>query len=276
MLLSTRRLLWLVVFLTSPSRPAFSEDHARNVSPPIATAGRIEVSEIRIARIRASDASPAADLTNMEIALWIDVEDATAREFLVRIVSLEPIVDDTGTRLSPDNRLRDIRPLAMEVRADESKSARGRRGPVVRLLLDAPSRAATRIRSLKGRVEVTSSGREIINLENILARVGKTVQHELLAETRIVPQIKSADGMTEVTLTVTGQHDRLMAWTIAQNGKPLEPESEWRSAEGGSVQTSGQDYRQLQLDQNTSLMMAVATGGKKQVIDFEFVNVDLP
>lgn len=255
---------------------AFAQGQLQERTPPIASSGPVEVNEIRIARVSVSDASPEADLTNMRLSLWIDVKDAKARDFLVRLVKLAPIADDTGKILSTDERRKEIRPLAEEVRASELKSFRGRRGPVVSLLLDAPSRGASRIKTLKGRIEVTPAGRETITLKNLPSLVGKQVKHDLLTETNVVPRIEIDDDLTEVTLEITGQHDRLIDWAVAQDGQPLRPAMESKSGIRDPVKSLGKGYRRIRLNKNTSLLIAVTTIGMKQVIDFEFADLDLP
>ena len=79
-----------------------------------------------------------------------------------------------------------------------------------------------------------------------------------------------------IHVQVTGQHDRLINWTVAQDGQPLTPASLSKSAAGDLVQSSGKGFRRLRPNENTSLLITVATVGEKQVIDFEFTDIDLP
>ena len=279
MLTSRRYLFYLGVLLIyyCNCTPGFAQEQVPERTPPTATSGQVEIDAIRITRIEASDASPEADLTNMQLSMWIDVKDAKARTFLVRLVKLEPIVDDMGKVLSTDDRRRDILPLAKEVLASELKTSRDRNGPVVSLWLDAPSRGASQLKSLKGRFKVTPAGTETLELENLPSIVGKQVKHKLLTETNVmVKSIEWGDYSTDVTLEVTGQHDRLINWTVAQDGQPLTPASLSKSAAGDLVQISGKGFRRLRPNENTSLLITVATVGEKQVIDFEFTDIDLP
>ena len=276
MLTSICRSLCLGAILLCSHTSLLAQQPAPELTPPIAIDGRVEVDEIRIERVRVSDASPPADLTNMRLALWVDVKDPTAREFLVRILKLEPVIDDTGKLLSTRQRRHHMPILTSEVRGNELKTFRGRHGPVIRLLLDAPARSASRIKRLKGQIEVLPSGRKTITLDNLPSLVDKQLKHDLLTETNVVPRIERDDDVTEVTLEITGRRDRLIAWTVARNGKPLRAHMESESAEGDAVKKWGQGFRRLQPDESTSLLIAVTTAGQKQVIDFEFSDLELP
>lgn len=273
---STRLFSCFLLLLTCHCTSGFAQEQSPECTPPIATDGRVEVDEIRISRVRASGASREADLTNMRISLWVDTKDPNARDCVVRIVELEPIVDDTGKVLSTEDRRRNMLPLQKEQRAREFKTFRGRRGPVVSLLLDAPLRRASRIKLLKGRLEITPARTEKIIVDNLPSLVGKRVKHDLLKKLTIVPRIEIVDDTTEVTLDITGQTDRLIAWTVAQDGKPLNWANQSESARADPVRTVGHGYPRFQPNKKTSLLLAVATVGMKEIIDFEFSDLELP
>ena len=256
---------------------AFSQERSDKQTPLVASDGQIEITEIRIARVRVSDASPKADLTNMMLALWIDVKDTDARQFLVRLVSLEPIVDDTGKTLSTDKRRSEIDFLREETRTREFRSARNRKGPVIRMTLDAPASRASKIKAIKGRIELFATGSETITLKNLPSLVDKRIKHKSLSEIKIVPRINKVFGdSTEVALSVSGKQDRLIDWTVVHNGRQLFEDSMSKSSNRDSATILGKAYRRFQPDENTSLLIKIATAKKKQTIDFEFTDVELP
>ena len=233
---SIRCLLCSAFFLAYFHTLSSAEEPIPKRTLPIATSGQIEVDAIRIARVKVSGASPNADLTKMRLSLWIDVKDAKAREFLMRLVKLDPVVDDTGKLLSTKDRRKKILSLKKEVRTTGRKTFRGRNGPIVPWLFDAPARGASRIKTFKGRIEITPIGREEIVLKDLPSLVGKQIKHDLLAATNIVPRFDIGNDVTEITLAVTGQHDRLIAWTVAQDGKPLRAVMRGRGAADDSIQ----------------------------------------
>src|SRR5690349_16861788 len=78
--------------------PGEERDAKSDSTPVIARSGDIEVSSIKIIREKASDAAKGADLTNMQLELWLTrkwSQDAP-RSYLVKILELAPIEDNTG------------------------------------------------------------------------------------------------------------------------------------------------------------------------------------
>lgn len=93
--------LVVVVLLSSIGVLGQEPKQATDRVPVIATSGQVEIASIRITREKVSDAAKEADLTNMQIELWLTQSAATGSpgNYLVKLVELGPIEDDTGRLL---------------------------------------------------------------------------------------------------------------------------------------------------------------------------------
>jgi hypothetical protein len=239
--------------------------------PVIAVSGDTEISSIRIQRERASDAAIDADLTNMEIRLWLTSKwEGEAGEALLRVTELAPILDSTGKLLSTKARLERMDFLHGEVRGHESGITRGRQGPVIRLLLDAPARQATTIQSIKGKAMVSQSISTRLEFADLQSLSGKPLNHPKLKNLQIVPTISVNDGDTVLSLHVPNGHARLMVWGIVKNRRMLDPSSE--STDGITLQ---QHYDGDQM-KDSSLGIMIAEPSPPKVFEFDFKNVELP
>lgn len=241
-------------------------------TPPIAVSGRVEISEIRIERVKASDASPNADLTFMQIALWVNVGHADGA--LVRLTKLNDVADDKGKTLSTRKRRSGMDFLNREVRASEFKTSRGRSGPVITMVLDAPTRSASQLQKLSGQFEILVSGQERVELKDLPSLVGKPLKNKLLNDIQIVPRIEKDDFGTNVTLAVTGKRSRLVDWTVVNNGESLRASAEFKEPLKNGLKV-GRSFRE-RISKKSSLWIWVATAGKKHVVDFSFSDLKLP
>jgi hypothetical protein len=124
---------------------------------PLAVSGGAEIEEISLHRSKVAYADPDADLAHLRVALWFPFDKGGAAEaaYLVRLVSIDPIRDDTGKGLTGRKRLPAIRQWLQPVRAHNVVARDRREGPVLELTLDAPVRTAKRLQLLAGKVEVT-------------------------------------------------------------------------------------------------------------------------
>src|SRR5262249_17922984 len=155
-----------------------------------------------------------ADLTNMQLELLIDMNRSTNNEAcLIKLVELAPVVDDKGKVLSTKKRLTKIEELQGDVPASSFKGTRGRSGPVVCLLLDAPSRGARSIKAIKGTFEVVPAKVEKLRFVNLPSLVGKPLKHKQLKGIKVVLKITKGELGTTVFLEITGARNRLVNWT---------------------------------------------------------------
>ena len=221
MLTSVHNLFCFAILLTSiNSGLTFAEEPLKPKTPPILESDGVRVDAIHINRTWKSNAPSEVNLSSMEILLWLGMND-TAPQFLVQLVNLEPIIDDTGKVLSTDQRRKEIYVLGRNVVSGTTRWIDSRNGPVVSLTVDAPARKASHIQSFKGRIEVTPISNGSITLKNLPSLIGKQLQHKFLKDLDIVPNIEKDNQVTKVTLKITGQHERLRSWKVQQNGRPL-------------------------------------------------------
>src|SRR4051794_14856955 len=92
-------LLVLPLCLVSPLASGDEPPDDPAITEIIATSGDVMIQEIRIERVKASFAVREADLTYMLVKLWLtsDLDQPQAEHrYLVRLVDLAPVVDDTG------------------------------------------------------------------------------------------------------------------------------------------------------------------------------------
>jgi hypothetical protein len=264
---------WLIALpLLCISAPVVAEED----TPPLALDGSVELNSIYITRWKASDSAASADLTNMRLELWISMPKA--QQYLLRVKKLDDIVDDTGKNLLTEQRRGRIESLEREVRAAGVKAARGKGGPILEFTLDAPARGAKTIRSIKGQFEITSSGSEIVKLKDFSKLVGTRLEHDLLKELAIVPSLDRREDYTDVELKLTGQHDHLLAWTLAKDGEPMR-ESSLGSGPAGDAANSelvSKGYRDLVVDESTELWLRIANKDEEKLVDFEFKDIELP
>lgn len=242
-------------------------------TPAIATSGDVEIESIRIVRAKASDAAKEADLTTMEIQLWLAATaDKRPDETLLKVEDLGPIEDDTGKLLSTKKRLDRLAFLHGEVGGTQYNTMRGKAGPVISLVLEVPARQATTIRSIKGKAVVSPSTSSRLEFKDLSAISGKPLDHPKLKNLSIQPTIEVKKGETVLTLRVPVQHERLKLWGLVKDGEMPQPESE-SSMEGGTVLTA--TYRG-DLSKESSLGIVIAEPGSPKVMEFNFKNVELP
>ncbi|MBX9583551.1 MAG: hypothetical protein K2X87_24885 [Gemmataceae bacterium] len=167
----------------------------------------VEIEEIHVVRRVALDAVKEADLTNMQLGLWFsaDWEAKNGRSPpLIHLQELSAVEDDTGRVLSTERRLKQIEPLRGEVRGNTWKNAGGKQGPVVSLLLDAPARGAGRIKSVKGKAQVTLTKPVSLTFNDLAAVDGKILDHpdmKNLAALKLRFSTEEKDGRVSAKLS---------------------------------------------------------------------------
>ena len=245
-------------------------------TPPIAISGDAEIASIKIVRCKSTDAAIEADLTNMEMELWLtsEFDGKTRRRFLVNLLDLGPIQDDTGKLLSSEKRLKWLPFLHSDFIADSYKASRGKGGPLIRFLLDAPAKQANKIKSIKGKAVVSEW--KLARLEFDLSfKKGKRFDDPNLKELKIEPAIKVEKGETIVSLRVPDRHARLVEWGLARGNQLLRFMS-LSSKDGGNGRLLLEKTYRIDSNMASALVIVIAEPIAPKELEFNFSNVELP
>lgn len=244
--------------------------------PPIATSGAVEIASIRIVREQDSDAVKDADLSNMQIELWLTQKGNGGKpnRYLVKLLELAPIEDDTGKVLSTKGRLKGIELLHGETNPRTSRMSRGKAGPIIGMTLDAPARQATRIKSIKGKASVSKSVLTRLRFENPEAINGKPLNHPQLKDFPIRASIDVEDDNTTLTLVMPHESDRLVDWGLERKFLPTRPFSESKDVEKG--ETVLKKVYKGDHSKRAFLTLSIAELTETKTLEFEFKNVELP
>jgi hypothetical protein len=241
--------------------------------PVIATSGSVEIEKIRISRERISGQVSHADFTNMVVSLWLTSKEESPERTLLQITELDPIYDGTGKLLTTKQRLDALPFLKKDFRGLEQKLSAGKNGPIIDLLLDAPSREATTIKSIKGKAVVSEVKEVHIDFKDLAAINKKVLEDRMLNDFRIEVEIEVIKGETELTLQVPANHERLMWWGLVTNSRRTVPIFfESRSADGDTL------TKKYRGDQTTGTFLGIvmAKPTKTQEMEFHFRNIELP
>src|SRR5438552_3665770 len=104
--------------------------------PLAAPSGDVEITSIRIVRQKSVDYHDPADLTKMQLELWLTSKGKTIdKRHLVSVVELGSIEDDTGKVLSTKIRLEKLRFLSEELISEHGRTGDGKSGPVLDFVL---------------------------------------------------------------------------------------------------------------------------------------------
>jgi hypothetical protein len=244
----------------------------------IAKSGGVEIHEIHITRRKVSYSAQGADLINMTIDLWfpgkVTGQFVDDEGYLVKLLELVPIEDDTGKTLTTKARLKDIATIKGEIRPSTSMSRGGQEGPVVTFVLEAPARGATAIKSIKGKAQVTRYMPTSLRFDDLPSIAGKPLKHPKLKDFEIVPTVEVKDGRTTVTLRVPVHHARLLDWNLGKGAVQLDSESRGESPVQGGVNLE-QTYKGDR-SKGYSLHLSLAEPGATKVVEFVFKSVELP
>lgn len=244
--------------------------------PVIATSGHVEIASIRVAREKVSRASKEADLTNLQIELWLtrDAESNKPSDYLVKLLELAPVEDNTGKLLSTKSRVSAIEYLQDEVAARQINVVRPKEGPVIAITLEVPARTATSIKSLKGKALLSRCTYVCLQFDNLAAINGKVLDHPKLKELPIRSSIKVEDGFSRLTLTVPKHYARLADWGLEEKGQLLSIFSESRSNEKDAIVLE-KTYRGDRV-KSASLRIMIAESNETKTLQFDFKDIELP
>lgn len=272
----------VVLFLCPlPPDGATRAEERMRIAP---ASGGAEVAEIKIIRWSALHAVKTADLTNMHLKLWFPASWKKNRDHhLVRIRSLDPIEDDTGKLLSTGARRNGIEYLRGEVRGDEWMAAGGKGGPFASLFLDAPSRRADKIKSIKGKAEVSLAKAIRLTFDDLASIQGKELEHpdfKGLRAMKLKFSIKEDDGRVTAKMAAPLNFaspwnlGRLRAWAVVEGKKDVRLSSEGVSPQKEGV-TEQKKFTRRGL-KGLSLRLVVLDPVESVTFDFDFQNVPLP
>jgi hypothetical protein len=242
---------------------------------PIAVSGDAEIDSLHVVRRKAGRTTKTADLTNMTIALWLPGKWNTVREgYMVKLLDLKTIEDDTGNLLTTKTRLEWIRYIKGEVRADTTMSSGGKEGPVIRMVVEAPARGAGKIKSIKGKAEVSSVTLASLSFDDLSLMNDKPLDHPKLKDFPIRAIVDVGDGTTTIKLELPPQDGRLWHWWLEKDGAALSLMSEGASKVNGKILPE-KSYRGDRVKEY-SLRLSLAEPVETKVFEFDFTNVDLP
>ena len=279
-------LLFLVssLFLLLPPLPPDGATRAEEKMRIAPASGGAEVEEIKIIRWSALGAVKRADLTNMRLKLWFPATwKRVCDHHLVHILSLDPIKDDTGKLLSTEARRKQIEYLCGEVRGYKWKEAGGKEGPFASLLLDAPARGAEKLKSIKGRAEVSLAKAIRLTFDDLAAIHGKELDHPTFKGLRAMKlkfSIKEKDGSMTAEMTAPlifsspWNLGRLHDWAVVHGKKEVRWSSMGVSGNKEGV-TEHKTFARRGL-KGLSLRLVVLDPVEKMTFDFDFQNVPLP
>jgi hypothetical protein len=242
----------------------------------IAISGDTVIESIQIVREKNSYAAKGADLSNLRLSLWFPHKwkDPTVHQYLVRLTSLEPVSDDTGRELSTKTRLARIDALEDEVIPNRFMSVLGKEGPVLKLVLDAPSGRAEHIKAITGKAEVSPFVTKDIKVD-LSEKIPPFIDDPVLKNLKIRPSVVRSDGQTVITLRVPDSHSRLLEWEVGKKEKPLTFVSETGVASSAGEVGLVKTYVEP-LTKGCYLRVSIAVPIETRVFEFKFKAIEFP
>ena len=273
--LSTRQHVFAVVlvltFLPAIGVRAQDRNDEPEHLPVIATSGSVDVEAIRISRSRASGQAKHADLTNMDVLLWLTSKAEPPEYMLLQLTELDPIHDNTGKLLTTKQRLDALPFLKKDFRVNEYKTVGERNGPIIHLFIEAPAREATTIKSIKGKAVVSEVNSVRIDFKDLAAINKKTLEDPKLKDFKITVEIAVVEGDTELTLQVPPNHERLMWWGLVTNARRTVPITSEAVSGDTLTKTYGGDKTK-----GTFLGIVMGEPINSQEMHFHFKDIELP
>jgi hypothetical protein len=196
-------------------------------------------------------------------------------------LELEPIYDDKGHCLSQGVAPGDTEALKEQWRlyggpeVAEDFPEPGKRGPLLQLSLEPPAWGATRLRRIKGVIEVSAGRWDDLTFRGLAGAAGKPLESSGLVGVRMTPfLLDEADGMT-VVLRVVGVTSRLRCWSLENLGKEAHYERRPAKPVVGGEETSCL-IRRGTVSPRTALTMTVFLATTSQRYAFDIQDVVLP
>ncbi len=259
-----------VNYYTLDSRPRLP-----NLGPPIGIDGQVEIERFDIRRVRAADAVKHADITNMRVDLFIDLKSLPPHlegGYLVRLVELSDIRDDSGKLLLTEIRRKDIDMLYRPIKPRAFNLKRGgRQGPNVDFVIDAPAIGASSLVQLSGEFEIAPYATKLIVFRDLRSQIGMALTHPLLPDVKFRPKIDDGQFPYLEMNSNLEADDRIDEWkmiVLSEDGFRVSPTSQ-----GGGVLRQGFAQR---LPQKFDVWLEVLDVGPSERIKFKFENILLP
>lgn len=245
----------------------------KDIVAPIGRDGNVVIDEFSVERRQVTGAVVGADLTTGTLGLMLESEvkhPSVWGGFLVRIKSLNDIRDNRGHLLLTPKRREGIRYLSYLERPRSTKSgANGKRGPVIHLVLEAPSLGATEISEIKGELEMKYYEPRLIRFENVSAQLGKPLSNSMLADLDIRPDVERGAYPGFSLKASKEAQQRILRWYLVDsNGRMLQSTSEGHAE--GKV-TKG--YPTLPAELN--LVLEIAEIQEHRDLPFRFEKIQL-
>jgi hypothetical protein len=201
----------------------------------------------------------------------------------VDFLELEPIYDDKGHCLYPGVRWGDTEALReqwhvcggpqSEVATDFRQP--GNSGPLVDLLLKPPAWGATRLRRVKGVIEMSAGKWDDLTFRDLAGAAGKPLESPGLVGLQMTPSLRDeTDGMA-VVLRVVGVTSRLTRCSLEIDGEYAECERRPAKPISGGEERSYL-FRGGTIDPRTELRMTVFIAAVSRRHTFDIQDVILP
>jgi hypothetical protein len=254
------------------------------IPPPLATSDQAELQEIRIHHDRTANSVPEADLDYAEIFIWFPLPTTQSMRQLaddvsygrlsysIQLTSIDSIKDDRDTELLTPKR-KDSIPQLRYPRSSGGPGADGRHGPVLRIQVDAPARDATIITRVRGVAEVRRLRMQLLTFDNIAAKVGKPLNHELMDGVQITPlDFKLERNWINCRIQVSDP-SRIAEWGPIKNGRGLRPQSITGGEEEVILERA---FSGSNTTKGLSLGVEFGVVEESRTFQFEFENIALP
>jgi hypothetical protein len=197
------------------------------LAEPVAESNRVELGTLTIQRIAYGKANNVRSMILSFVCYYPSSPSESSKEwFLLEMKDLS-VVDELGHVLSlkakdeNGNELLKTEVSAKGVSSQKSKTEE-KYGPNFELRLDAPARAATKLKELKAKLRVTRAARTEVTIKGVSKFIGKELQDKGLQGVKAVPIAEPKDygGMyTSFWVKTTGGRDRVKEWHLMKNGK---------------------------------------------------------
>ncbi len=248
---------------------------ASDDSGVIARSGGVEIMELRVERAVASYGDKRADMKRLTIKLWLPSNWKEGSDsYLIRLLSLNPVIDDRENVLSTEVRRSAMETLQHECVGSESMSFHHMSGPVFSMVLDPPTHASRVIKALTGKVHVTQVEPRVLRFERLQALAGKRLRHPLLRKLRITPSVELRQDHTIVSLGAVPSLARVMDWRVEKEGRPVPVETTSERRAGGRVELLKTYLGPL--PDACTLRLVVAEPIEERDFVFDFRDVRLP
>jgi hypothetical protein len=218
---------------------------------------------------------PRMTPTGFEFELFVNPgKGREIAQYSVRIVSLDPIEDDTGKPLLTPERRKENRALHETIPYAEMHLVGDTMGPVLPIRLDVPSAAAKQVRRVHGALEVAEVEVAKIEFKNVRRLDGRRLEHADLEDVDVRARLDPADPKS-ISLVFGNGRPRVKDWAIARGDEFLRPAFRAASDPGDPANELTYGFDDA-IPEDASLWIAVAKTAKPQTVAFDFEDVPLP